>query len=56
MWYDDNTYVIKTDDIETLRDFFENLGLKFIVEKHGNGPEHYSCSHNGKVLEIYPKD
>lgn len=50
-----NVYVIKTDEPEELRRFFEALGLSFQDEKHGNGPEHVSCERNGQVLEIYPE-
>lgn len=54
-WYDENTLVIKTKNIDKIRDFLSFFGLKFISEKHGDGPEHYSCtSPDGKVLEIYP--
>ena len=46
--------VIKTHQIDMLKDFYETLGLAFIIEKHGNGPEHYSCDLDGTVMEIYP--
>jgi lactoylglutathione lyase len=46
--------VIKTHQIDMLKDFYQALGLSFIVEKHGNGPEHYSCDLDGTVMEIYP--
>jgi len=54
-WYDENTFVVRTDDIEVMREFFENFGLSFVLEKHGDGPEHYACECEGKVLEIYPR-
>lgn len=54
MWYNSNVYVIKTPDIEKLRLFLQNFGLTFVKEQHGNGPEHYACEADGKVLEIYP--
>jgi len=28
--------------------------MQFVREKHGGGPEHYSCSMGGSVFEIYP--
>ena len=34
---------------------FECLGLTFVREQHGEGPEHYACEKDGRVLEIYPK-
>ena len=47
--------VITCSNIDKTKDFLEgNFGLKFKKEQHGNGPEHYSCSQNGQVLEIYP--
>lgn len=53
-WYDENTFVIKTDDIEVVKEFLEDFGLTFVREKHGDGPEHYACVSGNKVLEIYP--
>lgn len=54
-WYDENTFVIRTRDIESMREFLETFGLTFVLEKHGSGPEHYACEIEGKVLEIYPE-
>jgi catechol 2,3-dioxygenase-like lactoylglutathione lyase family enzyme len=34
--------------------FYRKLGLELVVEKHGQGPVHYSCSLENLVLEIYP--
>ncbi len=34
---------------------FTSFGLTFLPEKHGRGPEHYSCRTGGTVLEIYPR-
>jgi lactoylglutathione lyase len=56
-WYDENTLVIKTKKInlDQVKDFLDRFGLQFVKEKHGNGPEHYSCTaSSGEVLEIYP--
>lgn len=50
-----NVIVIKTDEPEEMRRFFEALGLTFADEKHGDGPAHVSCERNGQVLEIYPE-
>lgn len=47
--------VIRCDDIEISRTFYETLGLSFQKEKHGNGLTHYSCEHEGTVFELYPK-
>jgi len=48
-------FVVKTDDLEEVREFFETLGLVFDAEQHGDGPYHYACEKNGVVFEIYPK-
>ncbi len=38
-----------------MHDFYETLGLNFILEKHGDGPEHFSCKiGEGLMLELYP--
>lgn len=55
-WYDDKTYVIKSRDPERLKAFFEDFGLTFVPEQHGDGPVHFACaSPSGKVFEIYPR-
>ena len=46
--------VIRCQDIEVSKNFYQILGLSFIEEKHGNGPTHYSCEHEGCVFELYP--
>lgn len=46
--------VLRVDDMERTRMFFEQMGLTFVKEKHGKGPEHYACEHGENVLEIYP--
>lgn len=54
-WYDENTFVLRTDDIEAMKRFLENFGLTFVEEQHGDGPVHYSCETGEKVFEIYPR-
>jgi catechol 2,3-dioxygenase-like lactoylglutathione lyase family enzyme len=49
-----NLIVYYVKDIEESKGFYEALGLSFILEKHGKGPEHYSTSFGGLVFEIYP--
>ena len=49
-----NLLVLRCKNIETSKDFYEKLGLKFIKEKHGQGVEHYSCYVGEMVLELYP--
>jgi len=46
--------VIRCKDIDVSKNFYELLGLSFVKEKHGMGPEHYSCGHDGCVFELYP--
>ena len=48
--------VIKTNQLERQKTFYEKFDLVFQKEKHGNGPEHFSSMiENQKiVLEIYP--
>ena len=46
--------VIRCKDIEISKDFYEKFGLSFKKEKHGNGPNHYSCEYDGCVFELYP--
>lgn len=46
--------VIRCQDVEASKNFYQLLGMSFAKEKHGNGPEHYSCEHDGCVFELYP--
>lgn len=48
--------VIKTNQLEKQKAFYENFGLVFQKEKHGNGPEHFSTfiKPQNVVFEIYP--
>ena len=48
--------VIKTNQLEKQKTFYESLGLIFQKEKHGKGPEHFSTEikEQNFVLEIYP--
>jgi hypothetical protein len=43
-----------SSDIEKAKAFYEQLGIAFTPEKHGNGPMHYAGTMEGLVLEIYP--
>ena len=50
-----NLFVLKTKQLEEVKNFYSNLGLNFIYHKHGEGVFHYSCVlENGFVFEIYP--
>ncbi len=49
-----NLLVLRCKNIHTTKEFYEKLGLGFSLEKHGNGPEHYSSLDAGFVFELYP--
>lgn len=49
-----NLLVLRTPDIDRLGRFYEALGLAFVRERHGNGPEHLASAEGGATLEIYP--
>ncbi|MFT3765666.1 MAG: VOC family protein [Minicystis sp.] len=46
--------VLRCNDVATTRRFYEALGLVFSTEKHGSGPEHFSCRIGDTVVELYP--
>jgi catechol 2,3-dioxygenase-like lactoylglutathione lyase family enzyme len=46
--------VLRCKDVEATRRFYERVGLVFVREKHGAGPEHYAWANAGFVLELYP--
>lgn len=46
--------VIRTDDLEKTRLFYEALGLSLAEERHEGCPPHYSCDFGGLLLEFYP--
>lgn len=46
--------VIRTHDMQKAVDFFTAFGMTFVPEKHGKGPDHFSCEIDGRVFEIYP--
>ena len=48
--------VIRCQDLEKSKRFYESLGLVFQKEKHGHGVEHYSSEQNGMVFELYPNN
>jgi len=46
--------VLRCNDIQVSKAFYERFGFTFIKEQHGKGPVHYSTQTNGIVLELYP--
>jgi hypothetical protein len=49
-----NLLVLRADKPEALVPFYEALGVRFDIERHGKGPEHYSGRCGDALLEIYP--
>jgi lactoylglutathione lyase len=49
-----NLIVIRGEEPDRLVQFYEAVGLRFIMEKHGRGPKHYAAVIGDIVLEIYP--
>jgi catechol 2,3-dioxygenase-like lactoylglutathione lyase family enzyme len=46
--------VLYSGDIEKTAKFYRELGAEPVLEKHGNGPVHYSMKMNHVLIEIYP--
>ena len=46
--------VLRCQQLETSRQFYESLGFRFVAEKHGTGPRHYAAEDAGFVFELYP--
>ena len=46
--------VIRCEDLELSKFFYEKLGFIFTEEKHGDGPRHYAAECDGYVFELYP--
>ena len=49
-----NLLVIRTDNIELLKQQYELLGFSFDYHQHGKGPFHYASEAEGLIFEIYP--
>lgn len=48
--------VLYVSDLPSSVAFYSALGLRFVDEKHGSGPLHYSVSlPGGTVMELYPR-
>lgn len=50
-----NLVVIPSGDIQRSVAFYSSLGLTFVAEKHGNGPQHFAAEIGGTIFEIYPR-
>jgi lactoylglutathione lyase len=51
-----NLLVLRCGDIERSKSFYENFGLNFVKEQHGNGPAHYSSTDEQGMFELYPSE
>lgn len=50
-----NLIVLRSSDVHRAAAFYSQaLGILLTLERHGNGPEHYSSRVNGFVFELYP--
>ncbi len=49
-----NLLVIKTNQLETTRQFYQSIGIQFQKHQHGAGPLHYAAEIGPFVFEIYP--
>src|SRR5947208_3160393 len=50
-----NLVVLRSADLDRAASFYGLLGLTFVRERHGSGPEHLACQLGSVVLEIYPQ-
>ena len=49
-----NLLVLRAADTVAVVRFYAALGIEFVKEQHGSGPEHYSGKAGSALLEIYP--
>lgn len=49
-----NLVVLRVANPEFVARFYSALGMSFVREQHGTGPEHFSGSVGGMLLELYP--
>ena len=49
-----NLLVLRCQDIEKSKAFYEKLSFSFVQEQHGKGPVHYATTIGILVLELYP--
>ena len=51
-----NLLVLRCNDIDRARTFYELLGLRFQQHAHGTGPLHFAYEDDRGVIELYPAD
>lgn len=49
-----NLLVIKTNQLDEIKNQYELLGFDFTYHNHGKGPFHYSANLGDIIFEIYP--
>jgi predicted enzyme related to lactoylglutathione lyase len=49
-----NLIVLRSPDISRAAEFYTRIGLKFLRQRHGSGPEHFAAELHGGAFEIYP--
>ena len=49
-----NLIVLRGPRLDVVKTFYEAIGLRFVSEKHGRGPHHFSSMSGAVVLELYP--
>ena len=49
-----NLIVLRVANLDRSRRFYETLGIQFVRERHGTGPEHFAATVGGVVFELYP--
>jgi catechol 2,3-dioxygenase-like lactoylglutathione lyase family enzyme len=50
-----NLVVIRSADLERAARFYAALGVEFVRERHGGGPEHLAARLGPVVFEVYPQ-
>ena len=46
--------VIRTDRMVEVKARLGAMGLAFVPDRHGSGPDQWGCENEGGVLEPYP--
>ena len=49
-----NLVVLRSPELSAVKAFYEAIGLSFVPEKHGRGPDHFSATSGDVVVELYP--
>lgn len=49
-----NYITLKVINLDSSKELYESFGFDLNLEKHGEGPEHYSFQIENIVFEIYP--